>query len=183
MGATQSQGSAPLDEDDRERIFSSAPAGMLMLNSDRYAPDALAGHSVVATADIERAAAAFADGLPESSTGPCVGTARVPATPNTVQKLTIDDCMARSRGSLRPWKHGRRRPVLTTHAPALRTAVRHMPEMSEAGLLQHAWPLRVPSGSRWHALRPRVHQRTCAAANQHRRVSAGLRGACGRRCT
>ena len=36
---------------------------MLMLNSDRYAPDALAGHSVVATADIERAAAAFADGL------------------------------------------------------------------------------------------------------------------------
>ena len=86
MGATQSQGSAPLDEDDRERIFSSAPAGMLMLNSDRYAPDALAGHSVVATADIERAAAAFADGLPESSTGPCVGTARVPATPNTVHR-------------------------------------------------------------------------------------------------
>ena len=131
---------------------------------------------MVATADIERAAAAFADGLPESSTGPCVGTARVPATPNTVQKLTIDDCMARSRGSLRPWKHGRRRPVLTTHAPALRTAVRHMPEMSEAGLLQHAWPLRVPSGSRWHALRPRrppAHLRRSESAPASQRRSEG----------
>ena len=84
--------------------------------------------------------------------------------------------MARSRGSLRPWKHGRRRPVLTTHAPALRTAVRHMPEMSEAGLLQHAWPLRVPSGSRWHALRPRrppAHLRRSESAQASQRRSEG----------
>ena len=84
---------------------------------------------------------------------------------------------ARSRGSLRPWKHGRRRPVLTTHAPALRTAVRHMPEMSEAGLLH---PARVAAVraiwkqmARAASTRPPAHLRRSESAPASQRRSEG----------
>ena len=40
MGANQSQGDAHLTDDDTRRMFSSVPAGMLMLKSDAFAPDA-----------------------------------------------------------------------------------------------------------------------------------------------
>lgn len=62
MGAEQSRGSAQLNDLDRERIFSSIPAGMLMLNSDYYSNDALASHAAVTASDVARADAAFADG-------------------------------------------------------------------------------------------------------------------------
>jgi hypothetical protein len=53
-----------LSQDDRERVFSSVPAGMLMLKFDTFTPDVLAAtHSAVSSADAGRATAAFEKGL------------------------------------------------------------------------------------------------------------------------